>query len=269
MTAQVALVTGGGRGLGRAFALALGGAGMRVAVASRSVEELNETVALLRGQGTDGIAIPTDVTDEEAVRRMVVTAEEKLGPVGLLVNNAGVGGPFGPTWETDSAEWWRNLEVNVKGPLLCSNAVLPGMVERRAGRILNVASGAGAASFPYMSAYVTGKAALIRLTEVLADELRPHGISVFAIQPGTVRTALTDELTESDTGRRWLPWFQKIFEEGRDVSSQPAEELVLYLASGQADALSGRLFAAPGAPGNLEGQAERILKENLNVLRLR
>ncbi len=266
---ETALVTGGGRGLGRAIAIALGQSGRRVAVASRTAAELEETLALLRAAGCEAAAIPTDVTEEAAVRRMVAAAEAQLGPIGLLVNNAGVGTPLGPTWETSAGEWWRNLEVNVKGPMLCSHAVLPGMIARGQGRIINVASGAGAASFPYMSAYVTAKAALIRFTEVLADEVRPHGVAVFAIQPGTVRTAMAEELLQSEEGKRWLPWFQKIFDEGRDVSSKPAEELILYLASGQTDALSGRLFAAPGAPGNLAGQTERILKDNLNVLRLR
>jgi NAD(P)-dependent dehydrogenase (short-subunit alcohol dehydrogenase family) len=264
---QTALVTGGGRGLGRAIALALGRSGRRVAVASRTAAELDQTLTLLRATGCQAAAIPADVTDEAAVHRMIAAAEE-LGPIDLLVNNAGVGGPLGPTWETSAAAWWRNLEVNVKGPMLCCHAVLKGMIERGQGRIVNVASGAGAASFPYMSAYVTAKAAVIRFTEVLADELRPHGVSVFAIQPGTVRTAMAEELLQSEAGKRWLPWFQKIFDEGRDVSSEPAEELILYLASGQADALSGRMFAAPGAPANLAGQTERILKENLNLLRM-
>ena len=153
--------------------------------------------------------------------------------------------------------------------MLCCRAVLPQMVARRQGRIINVASAAGTVSIPYMSAYVSGKAALIRFSEVLADELRGHGISVFAIQPGTVRTAMAEELMQSEAGRRWLPWFQQIFEEQRDDSPQVGEDLVLYLASGQADALSGRFFAAPGAPKNLKGQTDSILKSNLNVLRIR
>jgi len=185
---QVALVTGGGRGLGRDFAVALAKKGMRVGVASRSVTELSVTLALLHAEGIEAVAIPTDVTDEAAVRKMVSVTEERLGPVDLLINSAGVGAPFGPTWETDSVEWWRNIEVNLKGPMLCCKAVIKGMIDRQRGRIINVASGAGIQSIPYMSAYVTGKAALIRLTEVLADELRQHGVSVFAIQPGTVRT---------------------------------------------------------------------------------
>jgi len=192
---QVALVTGGGRGLGRAFALALAQNGMRVAVASRDRYELDATAASLRAAGTDAIAIPTDVTDAGAVRNMVSVAEEKLGPIDLLINAAGAASPVGPAWETNSNDWWRNIEVNLRGPMLCSNAVIPGMIVRGRGRIINIASGAGAASFPYMSAYVTAKAALIRFTEVLADELRPHGVSVMAIEPGAVGRALAAGLT--------------------------------------------------------------------------
>jgi len=266
---QVALVTGGGRGLGKAFAAALAQSGMKVAVASRTAEELNETVVMLQTLGGEAIGIPTDVTDEGAVRYLVATTERELGPIDLLLNCAGAGGPFGPTWETEPADWWRNVEVNLKGPMLCCHAVSGGMRARGSGRIINVASGAGTVSIPYMSAYVTAKAALIRFTEVLGAELRPHGVSIFAIQPGTVRTALAEELMNSEAGERWLPWFREIFEQGRDDSTEPGTRLILHLASGQADALTGRFFQAPGAPENLDGATEQILRQDLNVLRLR
>ncbi len=242
---------------------------MRVAVAARSADQLDETVRYIRADGHEAIAVPTDTTDEAAVARMIETVETQLGPVDLLVNSAGAGPPFGPTWEQDVAGWWRTLETNLKGPLLCSNAVLRGMTARRCGRIINVASGAGLRSIPYMSAYLTGKAALIRLTEVLADEVRQFGVSLFAIQPGTVRTAMAEDLLQSDAGKRWLPWFQKIFDEGRDDPPAAATELVLYLASGAADALSGRFFAAPGSPADIDGRADEILKQDLHVLRMR
>ena len=266
---RVALITGGGRGLGRAFAVALAKNGLHVAVASRNSEELNATVCLLRAEQVRSIAIPTDVTDEAAVRKMVSITREQLGPISLLVNAAGIGAPFGPTWEIDSEEWWRNLEVNLKGVMLCCKAVVTDMIARRQGRIINVASGAGTVSIPYMSAYVTSKAAVIRFTEVFADEVRQHGVSVFSIQPGTVRTAMAEELMQSESGKRWLPWFKKIFDEKRDDSSLPGENLVQYLASGKADALSGRYFAAPGAPEDLIDQVDQILKDNWNVLRIR
>ena len=266
---RVALVTGGGRGLGRAFAVALARTGMHVAVASRNGGELNATVEVLKALGVEAMGIPTDVTDEAAVQQMVAVTEEKLGPIELLVNSAGMSAPFGPTWEIDSKEWWHNVEVNLKGPLLCCQAVAKVMVPRKRGRIINVASTAGTLGVGYMSAYVTAKTAVIRLTEVLGWELRQHGICTFAIQPGTVKTAMAEELMNSEAGRRWLPWFKKIFDEGRDDSTRPGEELIVYLASGKADALTGRFLAAPGAPANLKDKIAQILKDDHNVLRLR
>lgn len=265
----VALVTGGGRGLGRAFAIGLSRAGMKVAVTSRTNSELEETVEAMREEGGDGFATAADVTDEAAVSRVISETESELGPVDLLVNNAGCGPPFGPTWEAPATDWWRTIETNLKGPLLCCNAVVPGMVSRGRGRIINVSSGAGTISIPYMSAYITSKAALIRFTEVLADELRPHGVSAFSIQPGTVRTAMARQLMDSKEGERWLPWFKQIFIEGHDNSAKPGVDLVLYLASGAADSLSGRFFAAPGDPDELLGKAERIREQGLRLLRMR
>ncbi len=266
---QVALVTGGGRGLGRAFAIALAQRGMRVAVAARSVSQLDETVALIHAEGGDAVSIPTDVTDKAAVDAMLGSVEMQLGSVDLLVNCAGTGTPFGPTWEVDSDQWWRTMETNLKGPLLCSNAVMRGMIGRGCGRVINVCSAAGTVSIPYMSAYVTSKTALIRLTEVLADEVRKHGVSVFAIQPGTVRTAMAEELMQSEAGDRWLPWFKRIFDERRDDPPGPGVELVLYLASGQADVLSGRFFAAPGVPSEVLRHEEEIRARDLHLLRMR
>lgn len=265
----VALVTGGGRGLGRAFATALARSAAHVAVAARSSNQLADTVHFIRSEGNEALAIPADVTKELSVESMVKKVEQQLGPIDLLVNSAGVGPPFGPTWEIDPENWWRTMEVNLKGPLLCCNAVMRGMVERGCGRIINVASGAGTVSIPYMSAYVTSKAALIRFTEVLADEVRSHGISVFAIQPGTVRTAMAEELMRSKEGQRWLPWFKKIFDEGRDDSFDAGADLVLYLASGQADSLSGRYFEASGRAEEVVRHADEIQAQDLHVLRLR
>lgn len=264
-----ALVTGGGRGLGREFAIALARQGMDIAAVSRSSNQLDKTIQLIRSEGHNALAVTADITRKEDVQALVKKVEAELGPIDLLVNNAGAGAPFGPTWEIDPEQWWRNIETNLRGPLLCCDAVLPGMIQRRRGRIINVASTAGTRSIPYMSAYVTSKAAVIRFTEVLADELREHGISVFAIQPGTVRTAMAEELLESESGQRWLPWFKSIFDEGRDSSPEAGVELVLYLASGRADALSGRFFVAPGRPADVTKHAEEIRRRDLHVLRVR
>src|SRR5262249_47406851 len=156
----------------------------------RSADQLAQTVADITAAGGRSIAIPADVTDRSAIERAVARVERQLGPIDLLVNNAGVGGPIGPLAESDPDEWWRCVEVNLKGPLLCSRAVLPGMLARRRGRIVNIASGAGTHPIPNLSAYVTSKTSLIRLTENLAAETEPSGVRVFAVQPGTVRTAM-------------------------------------------------------------------------------
>ena len=266
---QVALVTGGGRGLGRAFAIALSRAGARVAVSARSTDQIAETARLIENAGGIALAITADVSDGAAVRLMVETIEQKLGPVDLLVNNAGAGEPFGPAWENDPQQWWRCFEVNVRGPFLCCHAVLPAMVARKRGRVINIASGAGARPIPHMSAYVTTKAALIRFSEVLAAEAEPHGIAVFSIQPGTVRTAMAEQMLNTPDAARWFPWFRNIFDEGRDVPPDLAANLILYLASGQADALTGRFFIVPEDPEEVVKRTEEVKQEDLYALRLR
>jgi NAD(P)-dependent dehydrogenase (short-subunit alcohol dehydrogenase family) len=242
LAGRVAIVTGGGRGIGRAIAIGLASAGASVAVVARSVDQANETADSIAGAGGRAIAVPADVSDPEAVQRMVRYVAGALGPVDLLINNAGRAGPIGPTWEVDPGEWWRCLEVNLRGPMLCSRAVLPGMIARGGGRIVNVASGAGTFAIPHLGAYVTSKTALIRLTEILAAEVAAHGVKAFAIEPGTVRTDMAEYALGSEEGRRWMPWFRDIFEQGRDVPPDHAARLVTLLASGQADALSGRFF---------------------------
>jgi NAD(P)-dependent dehydrogenase (short-subunit alcohol dehydrogenase family) len=132
-----------------------------------------------------------------------------------------------------------------------------------------VASGAGAVAIPNLSAYVVSKAALIRLSECLAAEGGAHGVRVFAIQPGTVRTAMAQEALSGEAGRKWMPWFREYFDQGRDVPPEVAARLVLFLASGRGDALSGRFLDACADYARLAEQAERVQKDDLFVLRLR
>src|SRR5215470_5527648 len=141
LTGQVAIVTGSGRGIGRAIAQALAQQGAAVTVTARSGEQLAETVALITAAGGRAIAVAADVTDPPAVERVVTQTEQQLGPVDLLVNNAGVMGPIGPLWEAAPEEWWHAMAIHVYGPVLYCRAVVPGMVARRRGRIINVASG--------------------------------------------------------------------------------------------------------------------------------
>jgi NAD(P)-dependent dehydrogenase (short-subunit alcohol dehydrogenase family) len=265
---QVAVVTGGGRGIGRAIAQTLGAAGAAVAVLARSEGELAETVAAIRHAGGRAEAMAADVAVPEAVSRAMQAVERAFGPVDLLVNNAGAIKPFGPLWKIDADEWWRTMEVNVRGPLVCSQRVLPGMVERRRGRIVNITSGAGAVSTPYYTSYTTSKTALVRLTECLALETREHGVAVFAISPGTVRTKMTEYSLHSSEGQTWLPWFRRIFDQHIDVAPERPARLVLELASGRADALSGRTLSIYDDLEVVLNNTARIEEQNLYSLKI-
>jgi NAD(P)-dependent dehydrogenase (short-subunit alcohol dehydrogenase family) len=255
---MITLVTGGGRGIGRSIALALSRAGWSVAVTSRSRNELEETASAPQNRM---LTVPADITNPAEVHAMTERVEKDLGPVDLLVNNAGMAGPLGPFWENDPAEWWRNQEVNLRGPMLCCREILPGMIARRTGRIVNVASGAGCRSFPEMSAYVVSKTGLIRFSEQLALELSRHGVSVFSIHPGTVRTRMVDE------SRARLAYIQAILDRGQDVTPDAAADLVLKLASGCADSLSGRMFSVTENVDEIVSRADEIRSRELYLLR--
>jgi 3-oxoacyl-[acyl-carrier protein] reductase len=244
---QVALVTGGGRGIGRNVALELAGAGMKVAVSARSADEI-EGVAAEVG----GIAVQCDVSERAQVEAMVTETEEKLGPIDLLVANAGMAPDEGNAWEMEPADWWRTFEVNVLGVYLCSRAVIPGMLERGRGRIVNVASGAAYLPGSSTTSYSASKAAVHRFSETLAKQLEGR-IPVFSISPGLVRTSMTDDFGDD------APW----------TPPELAPRLVRALASGRLDALAGRyLHAEHDDVDDLARRADEILENDLNAIRL-
>lgn len=272
-TNPVVLITGGGRGLGRAFALALAQTGAQVAVTARSEPEVAQTAALIEQAGGRALALPADVTDQHAVARVVAAVERQLGPIEVLINNAGRFQALGPVAQVDPDDWWREVEINLRGPFLCARAVLPGMMARGHGRILNIASGAGLEGIETISAYGVSKTALIRFTETLAIETQPYGVAVLAVGPGTVRTPLSDYAATSPQVRERAPmvqqWFQQLFEEGLDTPIEQAVDLVVALASGRADALSGCFLDVDDDLEALLAQAETIRREQCLTLRLR
>ncbi len=273
LSGQVALVTGAGRGIGRAIAVALGDAGASVAICDRSEEEMATTAKEVRARGGIALAVRADVSDLDDVERMVAEVEVEMGPVDLLVNKSGVFGLVAPLVGPGPDEWWRTMEVNVRGLLYCSLAVLRGMVERGHGRIVNLASGLGFVASPRLSSYCVSEAAILRLTESLAVEGRDHGVQAFSLVPGLVRTAVAE-----DGAPRRAPGttedLQALFERGTDVPPERAAELVVRIASGEADALSGRYIEVPSslAPTreDLAGtvaRAQEIIERDLFVLR--
>jgi 3-oxoacyl-[acyl-carrier protein] reductase len=257
---RVALVTGASQGIGRVVASQLAASGFTVAAAARSVEQLQELAAQ-----TGAVPVPLDVTDATAVEDAVARIESELGPIDVLVNNAGVSGRSGVSWELGDEEWWRVIEVNLLGPFLCSRAVIPGMVARREGRIVNVSS--NAAFFRVdddfagviNSAYMASKAAVVRFTEALAAEARPAGVQVFAISPGTVKT----DMTATTFADQW---------DDADFWSRPeaTAELIEFVSTGALDALSGRYIHATADDWrSLAGRDTEILEHDLLALRLR
>ena len=275
LTGQVTIVTGGGRGLGRAYALALAGAGAAVAVTARSKVQLAETVTLIEKAGGRSLAVTADVTDQQAVDRVIEDTERQFGPVDLLVNNAGRSRLLGEIWELDPEEWWRTIEVNLRGPFLYTQAVLPSMVSRRCGRVINLASGAGLGAPSYFSAYGISKAALIRFSEILAAESREYGISVFVIHPGNVLTPMNKYFVDSVVPElpahleKRFEWMLTYFEEGKGTPIEESVQLVLTLASGKADALTGCYISVYDDVEEMVQRAEEIQEKQLYTLRLR
>jgi 3-oxoacyl-[acyl-carrier protein] reductase len=244
----VALVTGGGRGIGASIARELTDAGMRVAVTGRTREQV-EAVAAEIG----GLALVGDVTRQTDVESWLERTEAELGPIELLVANAGIGSPAGTTWEMPVPDWWHVLEVNVLGVHLSCCTVIPAMLERGGGRI--VITGSGAAYLPNTrrTAYATSKSAVCRYGETLAGELEGR-IPVFFFSPGLVRTDMTDDFGDD------APW----------TPPELAPQLVRVLASGRADALAGRyLHAEHDDIEDLIRRAEEVVANDLNAIRLR
>jgi 3-oxoacyl-[acyl-carrier protein] reductase len=244
LVGQVAVVTGGSRGIGKAIAAALLAEGAIAVVMARTGSAVENAVAELSSLGSvTGFAC--DIGVPQQVKVLFETIIRQHGPIDILVNNAGVQGPIGPLWENDPGAWWRTLQTNLLGVFLCCRAVLPEMIERRRGKIINLSGGGATASRPFFSAYAASKSAIVRLTETLAEEVRPYGIQVNAIAPGAVNTRMLDEVLAAGSvaGETALDEARRQKKHG-GVRPERAAELVVFLASDDSAGITGKLIGA-------------------------
>lgn len=257
-TGKVALITGAGRGIGREIAVGLAAAGMDVGLLGRSRDLLVETLKGCVREGARGVVVTADVCRPTAVREAVRTVEHTLGPIDLLVNNAGqVDAAEVPLWEADPQQWWRVMETNLRGPFNLLRTVLPGMVERRRGRVLNLNSGFAVRPDGRYTAYATSKAALLRLSDNIADSLREHNVVILDVSPGAVATDMT----------AGMPMFAGRTEWG---SIPHLVAVLVDAARGRFDPLHGRfVHVGRDSVEVLLSRAADIVERDARTLRLR
>ncbi|MGK4579799.1 SDR family NAD(P)-dependent oxidoreductase [Kitasatospora sp. HPMI-4] len=258
LTGQVGLITGAGRGIGREIAIGLAAEGMAVGLVGRTHETLTDTLKECADHGARGIAVTADVCRPGAVREAVRAVERDLGPVDFLVNNAGQVDPAEvPLWEADANQWWQVVETNLRGPFNLMRCVLPTMVERGSGRVLNLNSGFALRPDGRYTAYATSKGALLQLSDNIADSLAAHQVVVLDISPGAVATDMTAGMPMFADKTEWgsIPYMVAI---------------AVDVARGRFDSLHGRFIHA--GRDNLEellSQAEAIREADARTLRLR
>ncbi len=234
LAGQVALVTGGGRGVGRAVCLALAREGARVAPFSRRADEVAATVDMARALGGEGLPLSGDVGDYAAVEAEVATLLRLWGRLDIVVNNAGMVAPIKRLWEADPAAWQRNITTNLVGAFNVCRAALPHMLERGSGCIINVSSGAARGPVAGWSAYCAAKAGLDHLTRVLIAEVEEYGVRVNVVYPGVIDTRMQAEIRdagEKSFGRENLARFRGYKEQGVLRAPEEPAALITWVAA--------------------------------------
>ncbi|NKB69583.1 MAG: SDR family NAD(P)-dependent oxidoreductase [Candidatus Latescibacteria bacterium] len=263
-----AIVTGSGRGIGRAIAQEFAARGTKVALAARTGTDLEHVAAQIAAAGGTALPVVTDVTAPQSVEDLMHRAEDELGHIDILVNNAAIARCVGPLHQTDPDAWIEDIQVNLIGYYHCLRAALPSMLSRNRGCIINMIGG-DSKPLPFLTSYNTAKTGVMRLTETLALELADTAINIFGMSPGFVHTGMTDYILESPDGRRWQgESTRQRLEQGLNVSPALAAAMAVELASGKLDTLTGRAIRADkDDPEELARNAEDIVKGGERVLR--
>ena len=240
-----ALVTGGGRGIGRVIALALAREGAKVALLARTGSELEEVAGEIAELGRESLVVEADLGDEGELRTGVTSVLETWQGLDILVNNAGILGPIGMTHTVDPDAWLHAVKVNLGGCFLCTHLALSGMVAQGHGKIINLSGGGAVSPRPCFGAYSASKAGVVRFTETLAAEVSDFGVHVNAIAPGAVNTAMLDQVLAAGAaaGQQGMAEAQQQEAEG-GADPERAAALAVFLASPRSDGLTGRLISA-------------------------
>jgi 3-oxoacyl-[acyl-carrier protein] reductase len=245
LSGKTAIVTGAGRGIGRAISLAFCAEGAKVVVASRTIQELDETARMIRRLGGTTHVVRTDVSVDSDVRRLIQSSLDVFGRIDVLVNDAGILGPIARLDQTDTEKWIETVHVNLIGSYLCCKAVIPHMIQNGGGKIINISGGGSTSPWPFFSAYSASKTGIVRLTETLAEEVKGFNIDVNVIAPGGVDSRLQDEIINAPalagTRERELAIQRK---KGKATPVEKAADLAVFLASNESDKLSGRIISA-------------------------
>ena len=242
LTDKVAIVTGSGRGIGRALAVEFARNGAKLVCCARSEGDIRETAAMIEKGGGECVTIPCDVTDKSQVSAMVDQAIKRFGKIDVLFNNAARIPVISGLWEVDPDLWWDEVTVDLRGPMLCTRFVLPHMMQRDQGVVINMTGGS---NIPGRTSYCCSKVAIGRLTALLARELQAVGSSVivFEMGPGLVKTRRTLHEAESAEGRRWNPATRENFATGKDRPPQDCARATVKLLSTLRPEMNGKTFS--------------------------
>jgi len=269
---QVAIVTGGGCGIGKAIAKILAERGAKVVVTSRTKQQLDSTVKCINEKGGTAFAIAADVTSEQDVTNLIDVAVSEFGRLDILVNNAGSFQWIGPLWEADITTWWDDVTINLKGIFLCCRYAIPVMIKQRSGVILNLSGGGAGNYLLYGSGYASSKAAVLRITEQIARELKDQqheNIVTYAVNPGLVITEMTKYQAETPRGKKYIPGTKECFEKGIVREPEECGYICAWLTEHRPKVFSGRLFTVEDNLNDLLTRQNEILEQDLRFLRVK
>ena len=273
LSGRNAIITGANRGFGFEVAKKFVAEGASLVICGRDANQVSNAVDALQKLSSSKqtiIGLPLDVSKEESVKNLIDTAIAKLGRIDIVVNNAGVYGPKGLIEDVDSGEWISAININLFSVFFICKWILPHMKKNNAGKIINLSGGGATAPLPRISAYAASKAAVVRLTETLAEECREYSIEINAIAPGALNTRLLEEVIESGPDRVGKAFYEKALKQKSDGGTplDLGASLCVYLASSESNGITGKLISAPWDPWqNLAHYREDLKNTDIYTLR--